>query len=65
MSGKAAGKAKPLKKPKVEQKDLSEEDLAFKKKQQEDKNAAELTTNGFVPIGCAASRTVVERIGIK
>uniref|UniRef100_A0A8R1TSC1 Translation machinery-associated protein 7 homolog n=1 Tax=Onchocerca volvulus TaxID=6282 RepID=A0A8R1TSC1_ONCVO len=36
MSGRQGGKAKPLKKPKKDQKELSEEDIAFRKKQQEE-----------------------------
>lgn len=39
MSGRAGGKKKPLKAKKVEAKDLDDEDLAFKKKQQEEKKA--------------------------
>lgn len=47
------GKAKPLTKPKAGPKDLSEEDIAFKKKQAEDKKAmeklkAQVATKGFV-----------------
>lgn len=47
------GKAKPLTKPKSGPKDLSEEDIAFKKKQAEDKKAmeklkAQVATKGFV-----------------
>ncbi|KAK6347174.1 hypothetical protein TWF696_007250 [Orbilia brochopaga] len=40
MSGRQGGKAKPLKAPKKEKKDLDEDDLAFKEKQK--KEAAEL-----------------------
>ncbi|EIE82922.1 coiled-coil domain-containing protein 72 [Rhizopus delemar RA 99-880] len=36
MSGRQGGKLKPLKKPKKGSQDLDEEDLAFKKKQQEE-----------------------------
>ncbi|EGT39291.1 hypothetical protein CAEBREN_19909 [Caenorhabditis brenneri] len=36
MSGRQGGKAKPLKAPKKGEKDLSEEDIEFKKKQQEE-----------------------------
>ncbi|VIO87486.1 Uncharacterized protein BM_BM4218 [Brugia malayi] len=36
MSGRQGGKAKPLKKPKKGQKELTEEDIAFRKKQQEE-----------------------------
>ncbi|KAI4166213.1 MAG: hypothetical protein LQ342_000099 [Letrouitia transgressa] len=36
---RAGGKAKPLKAPKKEKKELDEEDLAFKKKQQADAKA--------------------------
>ena len=36
MSGKAAGKAKPLKQPKKETRELDEEDLKFKEKQKEE-----------------------------
>jgi len=37
MSGRQGGKAKPLKKPKAKGKELDEDDLAFKKAQQEEK----------------------------
>ncbi|VDK75384.1 unnamed protein product [Litomosoides sigmodontis] len=36
MSGRQGGKAKPLKKPKKEQKELTEEDIAFRKKKQDE-----------------------------
>lgn len=36
MSGKAGGKAKPLKKPKAASKDLDESDLEFQKKKKEE-----------------------------
>ena len=36
MSGRQGGKLKPLKAPKKQGKELDEDDLAFKKKQQED-----------------------------
>ncbi|ORE07223.1 translation machinery associated TMA7 [Rhizopus microsporus var. microsporus] len=36
MSGRQGGKLKPLKKPKKQNSDLDDEDLAFKKKQQEE-----------------------------
>uniref|UniRef100_A0A0B6XY89 Coiled-coil domain-containing protein 72 homolog n=1 Tax=Arion vulgaris TaxID=1028688 RepID=A0A0B6XY89_9EUPU len=36
MSGRQGGKAKPLKKKKAESKDLTDEDLEFKKKQMEE-----------------------------
>jgi len=36
MSGKQGGKAKPLKAPKKGEKNLSEEDIAFQKKQKEE-----------------------------
>ncbi|VDN03956.1 unnamed protein product [Thelazia callipaeda] len=36
MSSRQGGKVKPLKKPKKEQRELTEEDIAFKKKQQEE-----------------------------
>ncbi|KAF9362015.1 Translation machinery-associated protein 7 [Mortierella sp. AD094] len=36
MSGRAGGKAKPLKAPKKKVNDLDEEDLAFKAKQKEE-----------------------------
>ncbi|KAI9280095.1 translation machinery associated TMA7 [Sporodiniella umbellata] len=36
MSGRQGGKLKPLKKAKKESHDLDDEDLAFKKKQQEE-----------------------------
>ncbi|ORZ27772.1 translation machinery associated TMA7 [Lobosporangium transversale] len=36
MSGRAGGKAKPLKAPKKKAVDLDEEDLAFKAKQREE-----------------------------
>ncbi|ORZ00131.1 coiled-coil domain-containing protein 72 [Syncephalastrum racemosum] len=36
MSGRQGGKLKPLKQGKKKQNDLDEEDLAFKKKQQEE-----------------------------
>lgn len=36
MSGRAAGKAKPLKAPKKDKKDLDEDDVAFKNKQKAD-----------------------------
>ena len=36
MSGKAGGKAKPLKKPKAAAKDLDESDLDFQKKKKEE-----------------------------
>jgi len=39
MSGKQAGKAKPLKKPKKEGKELDEEDLAFIEKQKAEATA--------------------------
>jgi len=53
MSGRQAGKAKPLKKPKAAEKELSEEDIAFKKKQAEEKKALaalkeKVATKGFV-----------------
>jgi len=37
MSGRQGGKAKPLKKPKAKGKDLDEDDIAHKKKMQEEK----------------------------
>ncbi|KAF3918271.1 hypothetical protein ABW21_db0202441 [Orbilia brochopaga] len=40
MSGRQGGKAKPLKAPKKEKKDLDDDDVAFKEKQKRD--AAEL-----------------------
>ncbi|KAL4399642.1 Translation machinery-associated protein 7 [Malassezia pachydermatis] len=36
MSGRQGGKLKPLKQPKKSQKDLDEDDLAFKQKQKEE-----------------------------
>ncbi|EOR00735.1 hypothetical protein J056_000545 [Wallemia ichthyophaga EXF-994] len=39
MSGRAAGKAKPLKAPKKDKKDLDEDDVAFKNKQKADEKA--------------------------
>lgn len=39
MSGRAGGKAKPLKAPKKAAKDLDDDDLAFKKKQMEEAKA--------------------------
>eukprot|EP00053_Salpingoeca_punica_P025030 m.15634 g.15634 ORF g.15634 m.15634 type:complete len:66 (-) comp7428_c0_seq1:195-392(-) len=36
MSGRQGGKAKPLKQPKKESKELDEDDLAFKAKQKEE-----------------------------
>ncbi|EFO87246.1 hypothetical protein CRE_25762 [Caenorhabditis remanei] len=36
MSGRQGGKAKPLKAPKKGDKDLTEDDIEFKKKQQEE-----------------------------
>ena len=39
MSSKQGGKQKPLKAPKKEAKELDEDDIAFKKKQQEEKKA--------------------------
>uniref|UniRef100_A0AC35UBV4 Translation machinery-associated protein 7 homolog n=1 Tax=Rhabditophanes sp. KR3021 TaxID=114890 RepID=A0AC35UBV4_9BILA len=45
MSGREAGKKKPLKQPKKEQKTLTDEDIEFKKKQLEDsKKLKELAT---------------------
>ncbi|XP_055317674.1 translation machinery-associated protein 7-like [Sitodiplosis mosellana] len=41
MSGREGGKKKPLKAPKKEGKELSEEDKEFKAKQQADKKALE------------------------
>jgi len=53
MSGRQGGKLKPLKAPKKQDKDLSEEDMEFKKKQQEEKKKLEalkgqLKDKGFV-----------------
>lgn len=39
MSGREGGKKKPLKAPKKEQKDLDEEEVAFKQKQKEQAKA--------------------------
>ncbi|KAJ9476947.1 hypothetical protein PHBOTO_000624 [Pseudozyma hubeiensis] len=39
MSGRQGGKAKPLKAPKKQNKELDEDDLAFQKKQKEDEAA--------------------------
>ncbi|RKP07655.1 translation machinery associated TMA7 [Thamnocephalis sphaerospora] len=36
MSGRQGGKLKPLKKPKKQQGDIDEDDLAFKQKQREE-----------------------------
>lgn len=41
MSGREGGKKKPLKAPKKDSKDLSEEDLEFKKKKQAEQKALE------------------------
>jgi len=45
MPGRAGGKAKPLKAKKVGGKDLSAEDIAFKKKQQEARKAEKELAN--------------------
>ncbi|VDL72099.1 unnamed protein product [Nippostrongylus brasiliensis] len=37
MSGRQGGKAKPLKQPKAAKKELDEDDIEFKKRQQEEK----------------------------
>lgn len=42
MSGREGGKKKPLKAPKKESKDLTDEDKEFKAKQQADKKAMDL-----------------------
>ncbi|CCF53947.1 uncharacterized protein UDID_00348 [Ustilago sp. UG-2017a] len=39
MSGRQGGKAKPLKAPKKQNKELDDEDLAFQKKQKEEEAA--------------------------
>lgn len=36
MSGRQGGKAKPLKQPKKKQKEMDEDEIAFKQKQKED-----------------------------
>jgi hypothetical protein len=41
MSGRDGGKKKPLKAPKKQNKDVDEEDMAFKQKQKEDQKAME------------------------
>ena len=51
--GKAGGKLKPLKKAKAADKNLTEEDIAFKNKQREEKKALDalkekVATKGFV-----------------
>ncbi|KAG4305250.1 hypothetical protein PORY_001420 [Pneumocystis oryctolagi] len=42
MSGRQGGKLKPLKAPKKEKRELDEDDLAFKKKQQENAKKEEI-----------------------
>ncbi|CAL8337547.1 unnamed protein product [Lota lota] len=39
MSGREGGKKKPLKAPKKQNKDLDDEDMAFKQKQKDDQKA--------------------------
>lgn len=41
MSGRDGGKKKPLKAPKKQNKDVDEDDMAFKQKQKEDQKAME------------------------
>ncbi|KAM4612663.1 translation machinery-associated protein 7 [Polymixia lowei] len=41
MSGRDGGKKKPLKAPKKQNKDMDDEDLAFKQKQKDDQKAME------------------------
>jgi len=41
MSGRDGGKKKPLKAPKKQNKDVDDEDMAFKQKQKEDQKAME------------------------
>ncbi|XP_068605284.1 translation machinery-associated protein 7 [Brachionichthys hirsutus] len=41
MSGREGGKKKPLKAPKKQNKELDEEEVAFKQKQKEDQKALE------------------------
>ncbi|XP_029908188.1 translation machinery-associated protein 7 [Myripristis murdjan] len=41
MSGREGGKKKPLKAPKKQNKELDDEDMAFKQKQKEDQKAME------------------------
>jgi len=41
MSGREGGKKKPLKAPKKQNKDVDEEDAAFKQKQKEEQKALE------------------------
>ncbi|CAL8338025.1 unnamed protein product [Merluccius merluccius] len=41
MSGREGGKKKPLKAPKKQNKDLDDEDMAFKQKQKDDQKAME------------------------
>lgn len=42
MSGRQAGKAKPLKAPKKDKRDLDEDDVAFKNKQKADEKVCEI-----------------------
>jgi len=54
MSGRDGGKKKPLKQPRKNDKDLTEEDLEFKKKQMEEQKAVkEMATKaaGKGPLG--------------
>ncbi|XP_067442443.1 translation machinery-associated protein 7 [Thunnus thynnus] len=41
MSGREGGKKKPLKAPKKQNKDMDEDDMAFKQKQKEEQKAME------------------------
>merc|ERR1711894_525392 len=54
MSGREGGKKKPLKAPKKQEKDLDDEDLAFKNKQKEQQKAlkdAQAKASGKGPMG--------------
>eukprot|EP00093_Oithona_nana_P002427 02427.XXX_11809_12065_1 [CDS] Oithona nana genome sequencing. len=54
MSGREGGKKKPLKAPKKQDKDLDDEDLAFKNKQKEQQKAlkdAQAKASGKGPMG--------------
>ncbi|XP_077385949.1 translation machinery-associated protein 7 [Festucalex cinctus] len=54
MSGREGGKKKPLKAPKKQNKDLDEEEVAFKQKQKEDQKALDAMkakASGKGPLG--------------
>ncbi|XP_061894036.1 translation machinery-associated protein 7 [Entelurus aequoreus] len=54
MSGREGGKKKPLKAPKKQDKDLDEDDMAFKKKQKEEQKALDTLkakASGKGPLG--------------